>query len=447
MHAFENVFNHSKNLGIDECEISAVSKKITTVRITDSNIAELKQNSEESFGMRVINGKKITSYKTCKNDLNRVIEELSRMPSTRKIGFWRSLPDRIGDARQLEGTFDKRLDEIDSTKAADIAQEMINSALDAKIDTVSGALNIVSEEFEISNSNGLYGLDRATYISGMINSESGDTSGFGQQCCRTLDKFLPEKIGIDSKHMCISSVNPVQCKDSTCTLILEPYSVGELLAFVVYPNLGLRLLAEKKSCFANQFGEQIAADGCSIIDDPHVPQAMGTKPFDEEGVQTSRNILINDGVFQNVFSNLYDGFKEGRQSTGNAVRQGQPMGRDADPIPSSMPHNLHVMPGELSTEDMIKDTRHGLLIGRLWYTYALNPIRGDFSCTARSGIKIIENGKITDSGKPVRIMHSLPAMLKNISGIGKDVKSVMQWASIPSIAPAIRVEGVPVRPV
>ena len=403
MHAFENVFNHSKNLGIDECEISAVSKKITTVRITDSNIAELKQNSEGGFGMRVINGKKITSYKTCKNDLNRVIEELSRMPSTRKIGFWRSLPDRIGDARQLEGTFDKRLDEIDSTKAVDIAQEMINSALDAKIDTVSGALNIVSEEFEISNSNGLYGLDRATYISGMINSESGDTSGFGQQCCRTLDKFLPEKIGIDSKHMCISSVNPVQCKDSTCT--------------------------------------------CSIIDDPHVPQAMGTKPFDEEGVQTSRNILINDGVFQNVFSNLYDGFKEGRQSTGNAVRQGQPMGRDADPIPSSMPHNLHVMPGELSTEDMIKDTRHGLLIGRLWYTYALNPIRGDFSCTARSGIKIIENGKITDSGKPVRIMHSLPAMLKNISGIGKDVKSVMQWASIPSIAPAIRVEGVPVRPV
>jgi len=68
---------------------------------------------------------------------------------------------------------------------------------------------------------------------------------------------------------------------------------------------------------------------------------------------------------------------------------------------------------------MIKETKDGILVGRLWYTYAVNPIRGDFSCTARSGIRIIKNGQIIGPGKSVRIIHNLPIMMKNISAIMK----------------------------
>ena len=44
MSALDKALNHSKNIGINECEIVIVKKKITTVRITDSEIAEIKQN-------------------------------------------------------------------------------------------------------------------------------------------------------------------------------------------------------------------------------------------------------------------------------------------------------------------------------------------------------------------------------------------------------------------
>ena len=93
---------------------------------------------------------------------------------------------------------------------------------------------------------------------------------------------------------------------------------------------------------------------------------------------------------------------------------------------------------------MIKDTKHGLIIGRLWYTYAVNPIKGDFSCTARSGIHIIENGEIKSSGKSVRIIHNIATMLKNISEIGNNQRNVIQWASLPSITPSIKVENITV---
>lgn len=429
------IVNHSK---FDECEIVSIHKKIITVRIADSKIIELKQNLEKSFGIRAINDKRITSCQLDdENNIERIIDKLDH--STTKSHFWKSLPNSL-DKITLDGTFDHKLDDIDCKGSADIAQEMINSTLDNKISTISGSLNIISEKFEIVNSNGLFGADNATYISGIINTQSDNSSGFGQQCCRTLDKFSPKLIGHDSKRMCLESINPKICSDGNYTIILEPYCMGKLLAFVVSPNFNLRL--NEKSCFADKFGEEISRDNFSLVDDPHISEGVGTKPFDDEGVNTRKNHLINNGTFENVYSNLYDSFKEDKESTGNATREDS-MGRGADPIPYTKPHNLHVMSGDQSIEEMIKDTKHGILIGRLWYTYALNPIKGDFSCTARSGIKLIDHGEIYPI-KPVRIIHNLPTMLYDISSIGKQTQNVLPWASIPSITPAIKFDNVPI---
>ena len=245
--------------------------------------------------------------------------------------------------------------------------------------------------------------------------------------------------------MCINSINPQKINSDTYSIIFDPYSVGELLAFVVASNFNFKTFKEKKSCFSNNFKDKVSVNEFNLTDNPHIPEGIGTKSIDDEGTKTEKIKLIENGIFKNVFSNLYDAYKEGEEkSSGNAIRMGSPMGRSAEPIPISAPHNLVVTQGNSSQEDMIKDTKHGLLVGRLWYTYAVNPIKGDFSCTARSGIQIIENGKIIGPGKSVRIVHNLPKMLNNISDIGKDQKRVMQWASLPSITPSIKVENISV---
>ena len=64
MSALEKALQHSKKKQIDECEIVSVKKNITTVRITDSEIAEIKQNFDESYGIRIIHNKKIASIQT-----------------------------------------------------------------------------------------------------------------------------------------------------------------------------------------------------------------------------------------------------------------------------------------------------------------------------------------------------------------------------------------------
>ena len=269
-------------------------------------------------------------------------------------------------------------------------------------------------------------------------------SGIGHACGRTFSNFSPEQIGKDAKTMCIESINPQKIDSDVYSIIFEPYSVGELLSFVVASNFNFKTFSEKKSCFSNNYEKEIAVNELNLVDDPHVPEGIGTKSIDDEGNKTKKQNLIENGIFKNTFSNLFDSYKEKSQSTGNASRSGSPMGRSSEPIPIASPHNLKIMPGDYSQEEMIKETKHGLLVGRLWYTYAVNPIRGDFSCTARSGIRIIKNGEIIGPGKSVRIIHSLPKMLKNISAIGNNQRNVIQWASLPSITPSLKAENIAV---
>lgn len=449
MSALEKALNHSKNIGIDECEIIVSKKKITTIRVTDSEVAEIKQNFDEDYGIRLIHNKKIATIQTAnQQEIEKSIDNaFSTSLNLKPREFWKGLPY---DATQkyLEGTFDEKLAKISGIEAIDIAQNMINSANNNKVSTITGSLNIVSEHFELANSNGLNLNDKGTYISGIINAESEQgnlpVSGIGHASCRTLSNFSAQQIGEDAKTMCVESINPQKIDSGRYAIIFEPYSVGELLAFVIASNFSFKIFSEKKSCFSNNFEEKIAVNEFSLIDEPHIPEGIGTKSVDDEGVETSRNHLIEKGIFKNTFSNLFDSYKENKQSSGNASRVGSPMGRSSEPIPASAPHNLKINPGNISQEDMIKDTKHGLLVGRLWYTYAVNPIKGDFSCTARSGIRVIENGEIKVPGKSVRIIHNLPTMIKNISGIGNNQKNIIQWASLPSITPSIKAENITV---
>ena len=450
MSALEKAIIHSKNIGIDECEVVVVKKNITTVRITDSEIVEIKQNFDKNYGIRIIHQKKITSIQTTnkENILDSIENGLKTTLKLRPREFWKGLPEKK-EFTQLEGTFDKKLKQISGSKATDIAQNMINSSENKKIDTITGSLNIVYENFELSNSNELNFNNESTYISGIINAESEHStlpvSGIGHACGRTLSKFSPEQIGLDAKNMCIDSINPQKINSEKYSIIFDPYSVGELLAFVVAANFNFKTFKERKSCFSNNFKNKISTEEFNLTDDPHIPEGIGTKSIDDEGIKTEKIKLIENGIFKNSFSNLYDSYKEGeKESSGNAIRMGSPMGRSAEPIPISAPHNLTITQGSSSQEDMIKDTKHGLLVGRLWYTYAVNPIKGDFSCTARSGIRIIKNGKIVGPGKSVRIVHNLPTLLKNISDIGNDQRRIMQWASLPSITPSIKVEDIAV---
>ncbi|MDE1843279.1 MAG: TldD/PmbA family protein [Thaumarchaeota archaeon] len=444
-----DILKRSKELHLDECEVVSIQKDIITVRITDSEIAETKHNREKSSAIRIIDKKKIISAKTTENEKDLLERALQARTFVRPMNLWNTLPFPSASAT-IERMYDSHLAEMSDTSAIDIAQEMINASNHKDVTRISGSLNIVSETYHIVNTNGMDCSDKSTFISGTINTESetgnSAVSGIGADCSRTKDRFSAQKIGHDALEMCVSSINPQKVESDTYQIIFDPYAFGDLLSFVFSVNFNLKTYSEKRSCFSGKFGEKISDDSLTIMDDPHAPDGIGSKPSDDEGVATKPQYLINSGVFSGLFSDSFEAFKNQKRSSANAARPGSPMGRSTQPSTVPQPHNLRVVDGKHSREEIIKDTKKGLLVGRLWYTYPINPEQGDFSCTARSGVKIIKDGKISSPGKSVRIVHNLKNILANITAIGNDSRNILQWHSLPSITPTISVSGIPVTP-
>lgn len=451
MAVCSDVISCAKKLGVDECESVVCTRKIITVRITDSEIAEIKENYEKSLGIRLIHDKKISSCQSTILEPTKLVDAAFKSSKNlTKREFWKSLPAETKTDVSIQKTNDQKIWQLESSGAADIAQQMINSASHQKIIRISGSLNVVCEEFELQNTSQLSKTEKATYVSGVINADSEEgtpVSGIGQASSRTLADFDAQMVGFEAAQMCINSINPQHCEAGVGVIIFEPLAVGELLSFVFTPNFSLKTYSEKRSCFSEKIGIQISTADFNLLDDPHATNGLGSKTFDDEGVPTKVTQYIHDGIFENTYSDSYNAFKEGTFSSGNACRPGSPLGRSSAPIPISAPHNLTIKAGTPSRDDIIKDTKNGILISRLWYTYAVNPIKGDFSCTSRSGIWIIKGGKIVAPAKPVRIIHSLPTLLQNISAVANNQRTVLSWAAMPVTAPSIRCDNIPVVPI
>lgn len=450
MSVCNDVISYARKANVDECESILCSKRIITVRITDSEIVEIKENHEKSLGIRLIHKKRISCAQTTTLEPGKIIDSaLKSAKNTTERKFWKALPsDSV--CVTLEKVNDPKLWKTTASDISDIAQEMINSAQNQKITNISGSLNVVCEEFEIANTNGLQRSDVATYVSGIINADSDigsfPVSGIGHASSRMLSDFHPENVGADAFEMCAHSINPQTANSEITSIIFDPLAVGELLAFVFASNFSLKTYSENRSCFSEKIGRSIAGESFDLIDDPHMPNGLGSKSFDDEGVPTKPTHYIRNGVFERTYSDLYSAYKEGTTSSGNASRLGSPLGRSSEPIPVSAPHNLTIR-GSTKREDIIKDTKNGLLVSRLWYTYPVNPIKGDFSCTARSGIWFISDGQIKAPAKQVRIIHNLPRLLRQVSAVADNERAVLPWASIPVTAPTIRCDGVVISPI
>jgi PmbA protein len=98
-------------------------------------------------------------------------------------------------------------------------------------------------------------------------------------------------------------------------------------------------------------------------------------------------------------------------STGNAARS-------AGSAPSVGATNLWLEPGTRTQEEIVADTRRGLLVTEL-IGMGFNPVTGDYSRGA-AGLWI-ENGEIVHPVEEVTIAGNFGQMLRDVDAIGSDL--------------------------
>ena len=102
--------------------------------------------------------------------------------------------------------------------------------------------------------------------------------------------------------------------------------------------------------------------------------------------------------------------------------------------------------GPVALDELIRNVKNGLYIGRIWYTYPINGLRaGDFTCTVVGDSYVIRDGRLAAPLKAntLRINDNISKVLRNIVGIAKDVKGTLVWAADEIVyAPEIACSGI-----
>jgi len=199
-----------------------------------------------------------------------------------------------------------------------------------------------------------------------------------------------------------------------------------VLILPIISGLNGKMVLKKISPLAARKNKKLWSDLLTIYSDGTINFALGSAPFDDEGVEMKRVPLVKKGKIKNFYYDLQTAGMAGVESTGNGLRAGS----QSEPAPSIS--NLVMEEGKVSFSEMIKDIKEGIIIDQVLGLGQGNIISGAFSNNVQLGYKI-ERGKIVGRVKDVMIAGNAIKELKNIAALGNKAKWVEGKYKFPHI--------------
>jgi len=287
------------------------------------------------------------------------------------------------------------------------AAEAAAFAIDPRLTNSEGATVSRGEaEFVYANSNdfrGGYKSSRHHIDCAVVGEEDGAMQrDYWYTAARDpAEMMAAEDVGREAGRRTARRLNARQLPTLECPVIFEAPEAADLLgAFVSAVSGGS--LYRKSSFLLDSLGEQVFAPLVHIREEPHLPRARGSAPFDNEGVATEARDLVTAGVLQGYFLGSYSARKLGLATTGNAGGA----------------HNLVIAPGTLDLDGLCRRMNRGLLITEQ-LGQGVNMVTGDYSRGA-AGFWI-EDGAIAYPVEEITIAGNLKQMFRDIVAVGRDV--------------------------
>ena len=160
-------------------------------------------------------------------------------------------------------------------------------------------------------------------------------------------------------------------------------------------------LYRRASFLLDQLGQPIFPEFVHIHESPHLVGALGSAPFDGEGVATRARDLVRGGVLEGYVLDSYSARKLGMRTTGNAGGV----------------HNLRIDPTGMDRAELMKRMDRGLLVTELM-GQGSNTVTGDYSRGA-TGFWV-ENGAIQYPVEEITIAGNLKGMFRALVAVGTD---------------------------
>lgn len=184
------------------------------------------------------------------------------------------------------------------------------------------------------------------------------------------------------------------------TVIMAPSCIPAILYSVVENFAGDSAILSGTSIWKNKINTKVADERLTISFSPMDKRIVEGDCYTQEGFLSENFDFIKDGILKSFYITQYVANKTNLERAKNNS------------------FNLIVNNGDKSIDDIIKNCKHGIIVGR--FSGGAPSTNGDFSGVAKNSF-LVENGKIVGGVNEVMISGNLSDLLNNIVDISKEV--------------------------
>ncbi len=250
-------------------------------------------------------------------------------------------------------------------------------------------------------------------------------------------------LGTKPAKTAIDLLNSVALKGGVYDVIADPVLNGAM----IHEAFGHACEGDNhtggSSVLEGKLGSAIGPETISITDDPTLENHIGSYEYDSEGTRARRRQLVRDGVLTEFLHDLDTASRLKMEPNGAA----RAMSFMHPPIPRMS--NTFMEPGDWDLDELIQDTKHGVLMCNVNYGYT-DSTKGQFMFQAPFGYQI-QNGERTKMVRDASIAGIITDVLWKIDGVSSDFSydvgncgTQNQMAWVMSGGPHVRIRQIPV---
>ena len=294
----------------------------------------------------------------------------------------------------------------------------------------AGYVQTTAGEVAIANSKGVWAYWPRTSSEAQVVAIGGDGSAYAERAARDFGKLDVAGAADEAIAKAVAMQHPHDAEPGTYEVVLEPYAVMDIVSFLSQQLTGLAI-EEGRSFVGGRIGERVTGP-ITLVDDPFDPDGV-PMPFDYEGFPASRVTLIEQGIARAVVYDSQTAARAGAKNTGHAL--------PANPFMSVAPMHARLEGGDKTRDELIRDTKRGLLVTRFHYTRWVHQLRTIVTGMTREGTFLIENGEIVAPVKNLRFTQSYADALGGTLGIGRDLHLIPGFMGMSRRVPALHLSA------
>lgn len=329
--------------------------------------------------------------------------------------------------------FDEAVGKIDAGQATHwaLAAEKAAKAHDPRINNTDGVSAArTAGAMALVTSGGFAQGYASTYVSLSISALADDRDGKKRigsdwDARRFVAQMKsPEAIGVEAAKKTLAQLGAEKIPTGELPVVFHP-DAGRAFLSLLFSCISGGAIYRRASYLVDQEGQEIASPLVTIVDDPLIPKAPGSRPFDGEGLPSRRTVVVEAGRLRTYLLDTYSAKKLGKASTGSAAR-------GVGSAPSVSPTNFHLLPGTQTPEALWGEVDRGLYVTSMM-GFGFNPVTGDFSRGAEGFL--IEKGRLTRPVSEVTISLGFKDFWRSIDAVANDLDPKSSYA-----APTFRVK-------